>query len=460
MSVINRIFQVTIMISISGSITALMLYIFKNFIFRHTSAGFTSVIYKAAMISFILPLFFFKDVDSFIVQFIKYSPLVIVKGGSPEEKFYGMLINNGFAKIVTIIWFAGLMAYLAVKLAAYIRLRKCIKNECYINKDREWNITLERLCEKLDIKTKGINLMYCKYLCQPCVTGIYKHYILIPEYLRGTLSEKEIEIILTHELTHVKKRDTAAKTIIFVLSSLNWFNPIMHKLKDDMYEWMECTRDEQITESKSSEYKRVYADTLIKLNEAETVYRENDGVLYFGKNKEIETLKRRIKIIMGKKEKSKIFIKAVVLSGLCSVMFCSAAAAYDMDTLVMNTFSSDLNMMHEEEIISSEPDRDYSKLVYYDFDDSFMQNAVNYIPDESAEYFIVYEDGTTERIENYVDMKDGHNHNYVEINVDKHVKHSDGSCTVYIYAAEKCTICGKILMGEKINAVDYENCPH
>ena len=163
---------------------------------------------------------------------------------------------------------------------------------------------------------------------------------------------------------------------------------------------------------------------------------------------------------MGKKEKSKIFIKAGVLSGLCSVMFCSAAAAYDMDTLVMNTFSSDLNMMHEEEIISSEPDRDYSKLVYYDFDDSFMQNAVNYIPDESAEYFIVYEDGTTEKIENYVDMKDVHNHNYVEINVDKHVKHSDGSCTVYIYAAEKCTICGKILMGEKINAVDYENCPH
>ena len=103
MSVINRIFQITIMISISGSITALMLYIFKNFIFRHTSAGFTSVIYKAAMISFILPLFFFKDVDSFIVQFIKYSPLVIVKGGSPEEKFYGMLINSGFAKIVTII---------------------------------------------------------------------------------------------------------------------------------------------------------------------------------------------------------------------------------------------------------------------------------------------------------------------------------------------------------------------
>ena len=68
--------------------------------------------------------------------------------------------------------------------------------------------------------------MYCKYLCQPCVTGIYKHYILIPEYLRGTLSEKEIEIILTHELTHIKKRDTAAKTIIFVLSSLNWFNLI------------------------------------------------------------------------------------------------------------------------------------------------------------------------------------------------------------------------------------------
>ena len=75
-----------------------------------------------------------------------------------------MLINIGFAKIVTIIWFAGLMAYLAVKLAAYVRLRKCIKNECYMNKDREWNITLERLCEKLDIKTKGINLMYCKYL--------------------------------------------------------------------------------------------------------------------------------------------------------------------------------------------------------------------------------------------------------------------------------------------------------
>ena len=163
---------------------------------------------------------------------------------------------------------------------------------------------------------------------------------------------------------------------------------------------------------------------------------------------------------MGKKEKSKIVIKAVVLSGLCSVMFCSAAAAYDMDTVVMNTFSSDLNMMCEEEITYSDPDTDYSKLVYYDFDESFMQSAVDYVPDESAEYFIVYEDGTTEKIEDYFSIEDRHNHNYVKINVDKHVKHSDGSCTVYIYAAEKCTICGKIVIGEKINSVDYEKCPH
>ena len=460
MSVINRIFQITIMISISGSITALILYIFKNFIFRHTSAGFTSVIYKAAMISFILPLFFFKDVDSFIVQFIKYSPLVIVKGGSPEEKFYRMLINSGFAKIVTIIWFAGLMAYLAVKLAAYIRLRRCIKNECYINKDREWNITLERLCEKLDIKTKGINLMYCKYLCQPCVTGIYKHYILIPEYLRGTLSEKEIEIILTHELTHVKKRDTAAKTIIFVLSSLNWFNPIMHKLKDDMYEWMECTRDEQITESKSSEYKRVYADTLIKLNEAESVYRENDGVLYFGKNRNIELLKNRIKTIMGEKRKSNVLLKAVILAGAYCVMFYSAVAAYDMDTLVMNTFSSDLNMMREEEITYSDPNTDYSKLVYYDFDESFMQNAVDYVPDETAECFIVYEDGTTEKAERVTKAEEKHDNIYEKVNIDKHSKHSDGSCTLKAYAAKKCTICGKIVMGEMICKTNFPKCPH
>ena len=460
MSVINRIFQITIMISISGSITALMLYIFKNFIFRHTSAGFTSVIYKAAMISFILPLCFFKNVGNFIDQFIIYRPLVIVKGGSYEEKFYRMLINIGFAKIVTIIRFAGLMAYLAVKLAAYVRLRKCIKNECYINKDREWNMPLERLFEKLDIKTKGINLMYCKYLCQPCVTGIYKRYILIPEYMRGTLSEKEIEIILTHELTHVKKRDIAAKTIIFVLSSLNWFNPIMHKLKDDMYEWMECTRDEQITDGKSSEYRRAYADTLIKLNEAETVYRENDGVLYFGKNNDIKTLKRRIKIIMGKKEKSNIFIKSVVLSGLCCIMFCSAAAANDMDTVVMNTFSSDLDMIHEEDITYSDPNTDYSKLIYYDFDESYMENAVDYVPDNLADCYIVYKDGTTEKVEGGTKAEEKHDHIYEKVNIDKHSKHSDGSCTLKVYAAKKCTICGKTIEGELIYETNFPKCPH
>ena len=51
-------------------------------------------------------------------------------------------------------------------------------------------------------------------------------------------------------------------------------------------------------------------------------------------------------------------------------------------------------------------------------------------------------------------------HNYVSCTFGEHEKHSDGSCTTYLYEADKCTKCGNKINEELVNELSYKKCPH
>lgn len=54
----------------------------------------------------------------------------------------------------------------------------------------------------------------------------------------------------------------------------------------------------------------------------------------------------------------------------------------------------------------------------------------------------------------------GCDHDYVSGKEKFHNSHSDGSCEVIVYKAERCSKCGTVKLGELISSHYYAVCPH
>ena len=464
-TILNKIFMLTVLMSIAGSIVSLPVLVAKEIIYKHTSADFVLLVYKLAMVSFILPMYILISIDNIIMDFVLYDPVVIVQSGSFKESVYSFLERINFAENITAVWFIGLIVYLGVHLLAYLQIRSYIKNSYEGHSDKVWQEEFERICMERNINKGKIKLLFCAETGQPCTVGMFKNAVLIPEYLKDSLSKEDISIILTHELIHAQKNDVLTKVLTFVLSSLNWFNPLLHILKREMYDWIECSCDEAVVSGYDRKRRVKYAKLLVRLNEEQYKAGICVSAAFFNESKNLKSMKRRIERIMKKENKTKRTVKVITLAGIIGTSLCATALAKEADWAVESVFSNSVAVMSESDHKATylEDTEDYidEAYIYFDFNEESLINAVEYKPNENADCDIVYEDGTIEgAVMGETPIEPQHVHTYKNVNIKEHVKNSDGSCVVTTYAGKVCTSCGKEIIGDVISETSYKKCPH
>lgn len=464
MTIINRIFMSVILLSVAGSVVGSIFLATQNLIYKHTSANFVITINKIAMLCFVIPFFAVWGIyDGSIKDFAQYDPLILVGQGTIKDAVRTAMDIIHFADVISIVWFVGLILYLLVQLIIYLRFKFMVIQHCERIEDGIWHNEFNKIKKKKGVYKGGIKLLQCPNVYQPCVAGIFKSAILIPVHLADKLSRNEIEIVLSHELTHIQKKDVPLKILTFVLSSLNWFNPLLHALKNTMFEWIEVGCDEDLTMFSNPEYRRFYVDVLVKLNEEQCRLQSCRELACFSDSKNLKSLKRRIKGIMKKNQKQSTLTKTAVLTGLFCVMACGTALAKELDAPVNSIFSNHAAVEYEENYYSCEyvdddnPVED-DEFLFIDFDDEALEEAsINNYPED---YILVFEDGTIQEESGGSNAEVKHVHTFKKANIKVHKKHSDGSCTMTTYAGKTCTDCGYKVKGEVISETNYKKCPH
>ena len=71
----------------------------------------------------------------------------------------------------------------------------------------------------------------------PCMIGFFKPIILLPITLTTYLSATEIEAILLHELSHIKRNDYLLNMIQQLITVLLFFNPFA-QLNKQVLNWL------------------------------------------------------------------------------------------------------------------------------------------------------------------------------------------------------------------------------
>ncbi len=89
-----------------------------------------------------------------------------------------------------------------------------------------WSDLTQKLQSSLGLRTV-IQIRESARIAVPMVIGVLKPVLLLPFGLAATLSIREIEVILAHELAHIKRHDYAVNLLQSVVEVLYFFHPAL-----------------------------------------------------------------------------------------------------------------------------------------------------------------------------------------------------------------------------------------
>ncbi|SNS25919.1 Signal transducer regulating beta-lactamase production, contains metallopeptidase domain [Anaerovirgula multivorans] len=143
-------------------------------------------------------------------------------------------------EIGTYLWLASGLALLLYGIISYLRLKKRVMTAIRVH---------DNIYETDLIKT-------------PFVLGFVHTKIYIPT----GLGEKEMEYVIEHERTHIKRLDYLIKPFAFLISSAHWFNPIVWVSYVLMARDMELSADESVMKRSDFDIRGNYSNSLLALS--------------------------------------------------------------------------------------------------------------------------------------------------------------------------------------------------
>ena len=265
----------------------------------------------------------------------------------------------------------------------------------------------------------------------PYTVGFVKPFIVVPaEFPNSKLSE----MILRHEYSHLRRRDSIVKLICLLAICLHCFNPLTILTFLLYTRFSENIADEAATEGCSDEERRAYAKALVRLSartrQVPVVWRNN----LLGDKK--ESMKRRVELIMNRNKKaSKIGTVAAVLASV--ILSGTTVFAY--------------TPMQTVEDMSTAPQSASFKETEYQ-DNSFEYSDIYFQTDDHTVIPVDESNLETRAIICTHVFKSGY--------ADLHYPQTSGGCIVKTYTAKICMKCNHLVIGDLVSTHTYVKCPH
>ena len=161
------------------------------------------------------------------------------------------------------LWLAGVCA---IALRSFLHWRHLAALVCGATAlPRDWQLRLIELRQRFGI-LRPVRLLASFAVVTPTLVGWLKPTILLPASLLSGFTPAQIELILAHELAHVRRYDYIANLIQIVVETLLFYHPVVHWICADVRQQREQCCDDLVLGVGGGE-RLVYARTLADLEE-------------------------------------------------------------------------------------------------------------------------------------------------------------------------------------------------
>jgi beta-lactamase regulating signal transducer with metallopeptidase domain len=244
-------------------------------------------------------------------------------------------------QIVTFVWFAGAIIFLAYHI---------IKHYHFVKTARRWseNVTDEQalalfqyLKDEMGI-TKRIELCVCSCVSSPMIIGFVNPIIFLPT---DKLVRDELRYILKHELVHHKRKDLLYKYLVLAATTIHWFNPVVYLMAKTIANICEASCDAEVVRGTDVDTRQSYSEIIIGVAKYQSKLKTVLSTNFYGGKK---GMKNRISSIMDTRKKKMglaIMCMALIVTLGTGIVFAANAreAEHNYDAVTRqynNTFNA------------------------------------------------------------------------------------------------------------------------
>ncbi len=233
----------------------------------------------------------------------------------------GLLKAEAWFPFITSFYVAGIMVQLLLLFTGYQKLKQLKKSNTIVIPEA-WQSAFESILIQLKI-TKTVKFFLSPKVNVPLVIGYFKPVVLFPVALVTQLELKQVEAILIHELSHIRRNDYALNLIKTFIETLLFFNPFIWLTSKFIHIEREHACDDLVIKHTGTPL--TYAHALLKLELLKSTQAPILSLAATGNN---QYLYQRIKRITNMKTtymnaKQQLFILALALSTVFSLAWMS-----------------------------------------------------------------------------------------------------------------------------------------
>ncbi|MEM1221289.1 MAG: M56 family metallopeptidase [Verrucomicrobiota bacterium] len=219
---------------------------------------------------------------------------------------------------ISLFWFLGIFVLISVILVRSYRLKRKMDGLTEVN-EVEIKESFEEACRTLKIK-RAPRLLKASFVSSPCLVGLFRACILLPESSMRIFSPQELRLVLLHELAHHKRGDLVVQWLLTWLQVIHWFNPVLWLAFRLIRADQETATDAMVLNCAGAEEKKNYGNALLRL--LESFQNEPRAASMIGILEEKKEIKRRFSLI------SSFTQKAYAWSSLAVILMLVLAAVF------------------------------------------------------------------------------------------------------------------------------------
>jgi bla regulator protein BlaR1 len=219
------------------------------------------------------------------IQFSQYLNNLPETFSSKAERYFPLIV---------VAYVIGIFLQLFIIAKGYYQLSKLKKENLSAIPD-DWKLIFENIIAKLGIK-KAVRFDLSSLVNVPLVIGYLKPVVLFPLALVNELDSDQVEAILIHELSHIRRHDFLLNLIKTAIETLLFYNPFVWMAGRFIHIEREHACDDLVLKTTGKPLK--YAHALLKL---ELIKDNNSPAFALAATGKTQNLYQRIKRITNMK---------------------------------------------------------------------------------------------------------------------------------------------------------------
>ena len=196
---------------------------------------------------------------------------------------------------VPLIWLVGTGLFSALALSSLALMFRRVARSAR-PADADTMLQMERIAAEIGLRRLP-KVLVSPVVKSPAVCGLWRGLLMLNESFEHDLSRHERDMVLRHELMHLRRKDLTWNALFCLLLAIHWFNPLLWLAFFRACADREAACDADVLGGSSPRCRRAYGHTLLKLETGTPSTLLNLG--FIGIQANAVALRRRLRLIIS-----------------------------------------------------------------------------------------------------------------------------------------------------------------